>query len=207
MDTTLLNLAYASYVAASIIPGGLKLRMGLVAQSLVFIVWGVVTNTWPAVVWNVAFALVNGAQAYRITRRNAVRLTDEEETCRVALFADLSRRDFLVLWSMSSERTAGAGRQLLSEGVDHNKLFLLLDGEIGVRTASGLERTRSAPSFIGEMSFFSGESASADVIAHDTIRYRQWSHDDLRSLQQLNPDCAHALQNALGRDAARKLRT
>jgi signal-transduction protein with cAMP-binding, CBS, and nucleotidyltransferase domain len=207
LDTAFLNLAYASYIAASLIPGGLKFRLGLVTQSLFFILWGLVTNTWSTVVWNVIFAIVNGAQVYRITRRNAVRLTEEEEACRVELFTDLSRRDFLVLWSMGSERQAETGWQLLREGTDHSQLFLLLNGAIDVRNASGLARRRTAYSFIGEMSFFSGEPASADIVAHNEIRYRQWNHDDLRSLQQLNPDCAHALQNALGRDAARKLRT
>jgi hypothetical protein len=120
LDTAFLNLAYASYVAASLIPGGLKFRLGLVAQSLFFTLWGILTNTWSAVVWNVIFAIVNGVQAYRITRRDAVRLTEEEEACRVALFTDLRRRDFLVLWSMGSERQAKTGWQLLRQGTDHN---------------------------------------------------------------------------------------
>ena len=72
-------------------------------------------------VWHlILFAIVNGVQAYRITRRDAVRLTEEEEACRVALFTDLRRRDFLVLWSMGSERQAKTGWQLLRQGTDHN---------------------------------------------------------------------------------------
>ncbi len=78
MDTLLLNLAYISYVTASLFPSGPKLRLALIAQSIVFIVWGAVSSNRSAIAWNLVFAAINIFQARLIlavpnrVRRSAV---------------------------------------------------------------------------------------------------------------------------------------
>lgn len=206
MDTLLLNLAYASYVGASLLPTGMKLRVGLVLQSIVFITWGIASGTWSAVSWNLLFAAVNITQAVRISRRNSVRLTETEESLRRRLFPDLSRRDFLQMWSIGDRVECPAGRQLCTEGIELDDLVLLTDGEVHVTNAAGLNRSRTAVCFIGEMSFFSGDPASATVVAATELTFHRWNQEDLRALRTLNDDCARALQVALGLDVTRKLR-
>jgi CRP-like cAMP-binding protein len=202
----MLNLAYLAYVTASLMPGGLKLRLALIVQSFMFIAWAIVSETPTTIVWNIAFSTANIWRAVRIVRRNSVALSDEEESIRHRLFATLSRRDFLLLWSTGRSDTAPVGEQFSTEGAQMKDLVLLLDGEVDVSSKRGLHRRRGAPTFIGEMSFFSRDAASADVVACTPVRYRRWNQDDLRNLQKLNNDCSTALQIALGRDVSNKLR-
>jgi hypothetical protein len=86
LDTLLLNLAYISYVTASLMPSGLKLRLGLIAQSIAFITWGVVSGTPTTVAWNLVFVSINIYKAVRIFLRDAVTLTADEESVRAAIF-------------------------------------------------------------------------------------------------------------------------
>ncbi len=206
MDTLLLNLAYTFYVAASLMPSGLKLRLGLIAQSIAFMTWAVATGTPTTLVWNILFVSVNIYQAIRIVRRNAVTLGAEEESIRTAIFPNLSKRDFLQLWAAGRGDDAPVGERLCTEGSPNRDLFLLTSGELLVTTRAGLRRTRRSTCFIGEMSFLSGEAASADVVAATPIRFRQWNQDDLRALNLLNAECSKALQDAMALDVTRKLR-
>ncbi|MFK7919885.1 MAG: cyclic nucleotide-binding domain-containing protein [Ilumatobacter sp.] len=207
MDTLLLNLAYISYIAASLLPTGLKLRVGLVVQSIVFVAWGAASGTWSAVWWNVLFGAVNVTQAIRIARRNSVQLSEREEQIRRRLFPELSRRDFLQLWSVGEHIEAATGHRLCTEGTLQDDLLLLTGGEVRVTNSAGLDRVRSATCFIGEMSFFSGDPASADVTSITDLEFHRWNQDDLRALRTLNSDCSRALQVALGQDVTRKLRS
>ena len=206
LDTLLLNLAYISYITASLMPSGLKLRLGLIAQSIAFITWGVVSGTPTTVAWNILFVSINIYKAVRIIRRDAVTLTAEEESVRVEIFPDLNRRAFLQLWAAGRGDDAPIDEQLCREGSVNIDLFLLTKGDVMVTTSSGLDRVRTATCFIGEMSFLSGDAASADVIAATPVSFRRWNQVDLRALQLLNRDCSRALQDAMALDITRKLR-
>jgi len=206
LDTLLLNLAYISYVTASLMPSGLKLRLGLIAQSIAFITWGAVSGTPTTVAWNILFVSINIYKAVRIIRRDAVTLTEDEESVRAAIFPELDRRAFLQLWATGRGDDAPVDEQLCIEGSVNSDLFLLTKGDVMVTTASGLRRTRTATCFVGEMSFLSGDAASANVIASTPIRFRRWNQDDLRALQLLNRDCSRSLQDAMALDITRKLR-
>ena len=206
LDTLLLNLAYISYVTASLMPSGLKLRLGLIAQSIAFITWGVVSGTPTTVAWNILFISINIYKAVRIVRRDAVTLTAGEEAVRIEIFPDLNRRAFLQLWATGRGDEALVDERLCREGSVNVDLFLLTKGDVKVTTSSGLERTRTATCFIGEMSFLSGDAASADVVAATPVGFRRWNQDDLRALELLNHDCSRALQDAMALDITRKLR-
>ncbi len=206
MDTLLLNLAYLLYVAASLMPSGLKLRLGLIAQSIAFMTWAIVSGTPTTFAWNVLFVSINIYQAIRIVRRDSVTLEAEEESIRTTIFPSLSKRDFLQLWAAGRGDEAPVGEQLCTEGTPNRDLFLLTAGELLVTTRAGLHRIRTSTCFVGEMSFLSGEPASADVIAATPIRFRQWNQDDLRALNLLNSECSKALQDAMALDVTRKLR-
>lgn len=207
IETVALNLAYMTYVVASLMPGGLKLRVALIVQSFMFITWAIISETPTTIVWNILFSSANIWRAVRIVRRNSVGLNDTEMRVHQQMFPSLSRRSFLLLWSIGRDETSPVGEQFCVEGREMNDLLLVLDGAVSVNTAHGLVRTRAAPTFIGEMSFFSRDKASADVVAATPVRYRRWNQDDLRNMQALDHECSAALQVALGRDVTNKLRS
>lgn len=205
-ETVALNLAYLTYVVASLMPGGLKLRVALIVQSMMFITWAIISGTPTTIVWNILFSSANVWRAVRIVRRNSVPLSAEEEHVRRELFPSLSRRDFLLLWSIGRTDSAPVGEQFCAEGVEMKHLALLIDGTVHVDASDGVSVDRHAPTFIGEMSFFSHDPASADVVATTPVRFHRWDQDDLRNMSKLNQECSTALQIALGRDVTMKLR-
>lgn len=60
-------------------------------------------------------------------------------------------------------------------------------------------------SFIGQMSFITGGSATATVRALEPTRYLAWSKKNLRSLLKRNPSMKSAMQTVLSTDLTRKL--
>ena len=60
--------------------------------------------------------------------------------------------------------------------------------------------------FIGEMSFLTGESASATVKAVERTRYVAWLKKDLKLFLERNPNLSPSLQTIIGTDLVTKLK-
>jgi len=94
---------------------------------------------------------------------------------------------------------------LCRENQYQNELMLILDGNVSVRK-DGHEITKlQRGSFVGEMSFLTGEPASADVVNVEKIQCIVWSKDKLKQLEQLNQALLMKLQVTLGKDLTHKL--
>ena len=61
-------------------------------------------------------------------------------------------------------------------------------------------------SFIAEISFLTGEPASADVRTHDEVIYVSWDSDRLKRVQFENPGFWMKLQHALSQDLVKKVK-
>lgn len=207
MEALILNLAYALYVLASLAPGGLRLRIGLALQGIVFIVWALLTENWSAAGWNVAFTGVNVFHAIRIIRDDRLPLGEIEARVREEMFPGLGRRDFLLLWNAGQSGTVPAGAGLCSTGDVAHDLVLVLTGSVRVDLPDGSTIDRPARCFVGELSFYTGQPASADVSAAADIDVHRWTRDDLATLEQLNSSVERALRDAMGGDIAQKLRS
>lgn len=202
-----LSLGYIVYVSAGFVTDALRFRLTTMLASAVLIVWGLVADNLGVVGWNAAFVIVNAFQAVRLSRREAVDLDPGDDAVREMFFPTLGPRDFLTLWTAGRKDVAASGTRLCAEGERLDDVLLLLDGTVDVRNSTGLSVTRAAPCFIGEMSYLTGEPASADVTADGDITVRSWNQEDLRNLQALNHRCAQSWQQALGVDVSRKLRS
>ncbi len=61
-------------------------------------------------------------------------------------------------------------------------------------------------SFLAEMSFLTGNPATADVFADGKVRYIFWKQEKLNDLQKINVDMFIKLQNILGKDLSEKVK-
>lgn len=202
-----LSLGYIVYVSAGFVTDALRFRLTTMLASVVLIVWGIVSDNLGVVGWNAAFVTVNAFQAVRLHRRQAVDLDPSDEAVRDRFFPMLGPRDFLTLWTAGRKDVATSGTRLCTEGERLDDVLLLLDGTVDVKNSAGVSVTRAAPCFIGEVSYLTGEPASANVTADGDITVRSWNLEDLRNLQMLNHRCAQSWQRALGMDVSRKLRS
>lgn len=117
----------------------------------------------------------------------------------------MRRREFLYLWQMGNIYNV-KHKRLVSKGKHQQNLLLILSGEVEVKSSSQLLARLSRGSFVAEMSFLTGEPATADVFATDEASYIFWNQQKLRSLEQLNTDLLIKIQNILGNDLTVKLK-
>ncbi|MFK8026303.1 MAG: cyclic nucleotide-binding domain-containing protein [Ilumatobacter sp.] len=209
MESTfiLLSIGNAVFVGAGLVTDAVRFRFATVIGSSILAIWGLVRADWGVVGWNLAFVLVNSVQTVRIMRDRAIKLDDDDERIRQAYFPSLSPRDFLTLWTAGRAESIDADVALCVEGQQQEDILLVLEGASRVTNESGLDIELASPTFVGEISFLTGEEASANVITTEPSRVRRWNQEDLHNLATLNPTCAQAWQLALGVDVAAKLRS
>jgi CRP-like cAMP-binding protein len=79
-------------------------------------------------------------------------------------------------------------------------------GALEVRSGGEIIARNEPGQFIGEMSFLSGERATADVVATEASQVLAWSQESLNKLLDKKPVLAYKMRGILGRDVVVKLR-
>jgi hypothetical protein len=162
---------------------------------------------WAPISWNALFAAVNVVQIVLLVGERWPRsLTGQQRQLHEAIFPELSPGEFVKLMKMGARREVPAGEQLVAQGSVVEDMTVLLQGALEVR-ADGRVITRLRPGqFVGEMSFITGEKASADVIATEPSTVVSCSQASLHELLDAKPALALKIRAALGRDVVAKLR-
>lgn len=206
LDACLIHGGYLLMLTALASRDILWLRSTLMGAQGLLSAYGFHTQNEAMAIWNFAFVCMNGARvAGLLMERQSIQLPREQDALYRQVFASMRRRDFLLLWEMGETR-AIEGRQLIRAGEKQRELVLLMDGEVIVRK-DGHELARlGRGSFVAEMSFVTGDAASADVIADGTVRARVWPQEKLARLEQLNPLLMIKLQKILSRDLSSKVK-
>lgn len=206
VEDLLINVGYALTLVGLLMRDILWLRVSLILGQGLLGVYGVHESNPSMAAWNFTFVAINVVRAIRLLlERRPIHLPRELETLYRQSFLMMKRRDFLCLWEMGAVREAN-GTTVIRSGERQSDLILLIEGDMSVRK-DGREVARLVRgSFAAEMSFVSGEPASADVVADGRIRYVAWPQEKLRSLQQINPDLHSRLQAILARDLAHKVK-
>lgn len=101
--------------------------------------------------------------------------------------------------------TAREGELLAREGELMNKVFFIRSGG-GVVRVGEREVGRIGPDqFIGEMSFFTRQTAAATVEVTEATRYVAWDREQLRSLVSARQSFEHALLKTITLDLVSKI--
>jgi hypothetical protein len=162
---------------------------------------------WSALFWQASFLTVNLVNLlillYSMRRAN---FDEEEELARRLKFSDLRPHELRPIFKCANRLSLADGQLLLREGQENSTLFLILAGQVHIRTHDTEVAVLGQGSFVGELSFVSGESVSADVLAGGEARLMAWDRDALQPLfrrQGLYESYFHSL---CGLDVADKLR-
>lgn len=201
----LVNIGYALMLIALLARDILWLRGILVLAQSTFIAYGVVNDLPPAVYWNALFILINGYQiAHILAERRAVALPQHLRDLYETKFAALTRNEFQHFWDWGEINEYESGI-IYREGDDHDEVILILAGEVRI-VRRGRELARLGPGdFLGEISFLTGRSASADSIADGYVQYIGWNKERLWHLQEKKPDLLIKIQGILSREVTEKL--
>ena len=205
-DHLLINVGYGLMLLALVTRDILWLRLILMVAQTLLGSYGVSAGNPEIAFWNFMFVAINGMRVGGLlVERRPIHLPRETETIYKEVFLGMSRREFLYLWEMGNPRALD-GAQLVHEGAPQEDLLLILDGEAAVRKGGQEIARLRRGQFVAEMSFVTGEPASADVIARGAMRCLVWPQEKLRALKQLNPALLIKLQSILGRDLSGKVK-
>jgi hypothetical protein len=133
-------------------------------------------------------------------------LTDAQRALRDRHFPNLEPRDFLLLLRAAREQGLEPGAVLAREGQDLPPVTLVLEGAAVVESGGRRLADIGPGTFIGEMSYVTGEPASATVTVTEAASCLVWSRSELRRLAQRHPQVGAALGAMMGADMSRKLR-
>ena len=203
----ILNLGYALTFIALAIREVLWLRITLTAAQIsLFTYHYFYVNNKTAAFWTAVFVIINSYNIIKILlERKPKLIPDEIRDLYEGIFNNLTTREFLYFWNMGTIKSVVDG-YLIHSGEHQNNLLLVLSGtahiEVNGNPIAKLERG----SFIAEISFLTGEPASADVHAKGEIIFISWRSPRLKNLQHENPAFWMKLQHALSEDLIKKVK-
>jgi len=195
----LVNLGYIFMLAALTVRDILWLRVMLISAQLSLFSYGMVTNNFPVAFWNILFFIINSYQVVRlIQERRPIDLPGDLLELYEKIFSSMRRREFLYLWNMGFINEV-IDEQIVKKGTKQKNLLMVLSGKVDVKNKERIIAKLARGSFVAEMSFLTGETATADVFAKGRVKYISWDQHKLHSLKQLNPDLLIKIQNILGK--------
>ncbi len=207
MTYILVNLGYFFMFLALAVKDILLLRSILILGQLSLVSFGYFSGNLYVSFWNVLFFGINSFQIARLLReRRNIELPAEFTDLYQQVFTSMSRREFLMFWNMGRTETR-EGDQMIREGEHQRELVLVLSGVFNVVKGSDIIAKLTRGSFIAEMSFLTGDPATADVFANGPVEYIVWNQEKLRNLNQINPQLFIKIQNVLAKDLADKIKS
>ena len=199
------SIAAIFSLSAYLLSNILWLRIFLVLASFVYIFSGIQLGVTSMVGWNTAYLVIN---LYHVVMlfldKSTITLPEETKEIYHQYFSMMSTREFKKTITVNHFKTV-KGEKLIGEGEVTDKLFILLEGTVDV-VKSGKKIARlNAGDFVGEMSFMSNNTASADVIATKEVKYAYWTHKDLDKLSKQNQNTYNKFISVISCDLVRKL--
>ena len=176
----LLNLGYGLMFVALAIHEILWLRCTLTFAQAMLLVYNIaIASNHNIAFWMCVFIIVNTIQIVRIINERRPRLIpDELRDLYDGIFAELTSKEFLYFWNMGTLREI-TDEYFIRSGQTQENLLLVLDGEACVEFDGKKIAVLDRGSFIAEISFLTGELASADVLAVDQLFYISWGNERL----------------------------
>ena len=130
---------------------------------------------------------------------------------RAGLFQGFGKDDMTVVRSFFEERHLSSGEMLFNKGDPVDGLYVIDEGQIGVRIEDvhGVSRRIAAftpGTMIGEIAFIEGGNRSAMVVAEEESRLWLLKRDRLDDIGKVDPKIVHNLIVNITREIAARLR-
>ena len=159
-----------------------------------------------AAFWTAIFVLVNSYNIIKIIlERRPKLIPDEIRDLYEGIFSSLTTSEFLYFWNMGNIKSV-TDDYFIHSGEQQDNLLLVLSGKSDVEVNGKPIASLSRGSFIAEISFLTGEPASADVHADGEVIFISWRSERLKNLQHDNPSFWMKLQHALSEDLIKKVK-
>jgi hypothetical protein len=204
-----IHVANAIYLCSYLVKDILWLRVLTIVAGFVLLGYYVFmpAPVWAAVAWNVVFSAINLWQIRRLLLdRRPVRLRPDELLLYQLAFRRLTEREFAKLLAVGDWKDIQAGERLVRRGEELDQLIVLASGRVRVEADGKTLSELRAGCLVGEMSFVTGQTPNADVVALEPTRTVAWRDEVLRQLLDKNVQLRAAVQQVIGEDLIAKVR-
>jgi hypothetical protein len=208
-NALLLVLPYCIHAVAFVVKRPFQMRIGLVAgYSAALLYWIYVPYEIPvAHILGVSGLLfINLFQiAVLYKARHLDSWSEEERYLQSTAFRSLPNAVFKKLMDIAEWKTVSKGDTLVAEHQDLEHLMLVYDGTATIHLDGKPLTHLRDNNFIGEMSFLTGNPASATVKAATHMRIITWRKSELYDLMAKEPELKSGLQTLFSHDLVGKL--
>lgn len=183
------------------------LRIFAIASGLTGVIYyGFLISDLISATWEFIFTGVNAVQLTLILLASRVRrLNDDERLFIEAVMPTLEGNLRARMLKIARWETREPGEVLIEEGQALPQLVFIARGAASVEKGEKLIGVCGPGDFLGEMSFLSGNPASATVRVSNEIRCCVYDPAELRALLQRNPPIRQALELSFNRNLVGKL--
>lgn len=158
------------------------------------------------IAWDVVFILINAYQIWRLVAdRRALASLAEVQLLRQGALAGFDAVQLACVLKTGAWRDFEPGTRLTEEGKPVSDLVLICDGQASVETGGEEIANLRGGTFVGEMAFLSGNTASATVTVARPTQAFVFDMARLEALARENGSVAGDLHKAIGRDLVKKL--
>ena len=129
----------------------------------------------------------------------------EERDALFARLRGLTRREFAKLVRIAHWEKVAADERFVTKGRPLDRIMVIADGRARVEIAGAPGVELRPGCFVGEMSFLTGQTPNADVVAAEASRLVTWPQDELRTFLGRDAELRAIVQMAIGEDLVAKL--
>ena len=201
------HLSYLLLVVSMMMRDMTRLRVLAVTAGVVEIFYRVNFLYDPvSIFWKSLFILVNLVQlAILWYEHMRASFSEDEEHFIKTIVPGLRRARAHKLVRAGTWKNAMPGERLTTDGVVVPDLMFISGGAVRIEKAGQIVAVCADGDFIGEMSFITGEPASADAIADRPVRYLSFERAALGRLLDAEPELRAALEASFNRNLIDKL--
>jgi CRP-like cAMP-binding protein len=204
----LIHVANVLYVVSYLVKDILWLRLLTVVAGSVLLAYYALLPVplWAAIGWNVVFLVINLRQIQLLLlERRPVRLSPEELRLHQLAFRSLTQREFAKLLRIARWESVAADQRFVTKGQPLDRIMVIADGRARVEIAAATAVELRPGCFVGEMSFLTGQTPNADVVAAEPSRLVTWPQSELRAFLGKDAELRAIVQMAIGEDLVAKL--
>ena len=153
---------------------------------------------WLAINWNIVFVLVNLYHiAVIIYEKRPIKMAPKDKELYETLFKDLSPVEYLKISKVAQWKKYKSGETIIRQDHLVPDLILIYNGTVDVVVDKKKVAELKDGQFVGEMSFLTEKSATADcVVKHDT-ECLMWKQPEFKDLLKRNPSLYYTIQSLL----------
>jgi hypothetical protein len=158
------------------------------------------------VMWESALVLINVGQLLLLWwDRRHERMSEDEQFLARSVLRGESRSTAIRLLRSGEWREVEAGTPLTVEGEKVPHLMFVAEGAARIVKGGQMVAICSRGEFLGEMSFISGDTATATAVADKPMRIITFDNQKLTALMQRDPRVRRGIEASFNRDLMAKL--